>query len=154
MWVVQVVPKGAPPKNPDRREDVKGHEVRNERCGDLPVVCRDGCWNDTIVNDGAPVECVIPDCPDCVFGNGDVENVIARGGGPAGSAMPQVIGVDVHVVGESEQSGSWGMNVADQSVVSKGIVLSAKCDCPGKKVVAWGADVVRTGCEVVDPWHG
>ena len=132
-----VVPKGAPPKSPDQKEGelrqeakwvccVKWLEVRKEKYGGLPVVCHDGCWNDTIVNvlggdwksDSAPVECTVPKSPDCVFGNGDVENVIGDCGGcPVGSAMPQVIGVDVRVVGESGQNGSWDGNVVDRIVV-------------------------------------
>ena len=123
-----------PPKSPDQKEGeprpeakwvccVKRLEVPKEKCGGLSAVCHDGRWNDTIVNvlggdwrsDDAPVECGVPESG---FGNGDVENVIGDCGGcPVGSATSQVIGVDVHVVGESGQSGSWDGNVADRIAV-------------------------------------
>ena len=53
-----------------------------------------------------------------MFGNGDVENAIGDWGGRhVGSATSQVIGVDVHAVGESGESGSWDGNVADRVAV-------------------------------------
>ena len=60
---------------------------------------------------------LVPESHDCVCGNGDVESVDDDCDGcPVGSVMLQVIGVDVHVVGESGQSGSWENDV-DQNVV-------------------------------------
>ena len=125
----------------------------------MPVVGHDGCWNDTSGNvlrggwrsDDAPVECAVPESPGYVCGNDDVESVIGDWDGcSVGSVMPQVIGVDVHVVGESGQSGSWDGNVVDQNVVRG---LSEKCDGHGRKVVVWVADVVNMDCEVVGLWH-
>ena len=88
----------------------------------------------------ALVECAVPVSP------GYVESVIGDcDGGSVGSVMPQVIGVDVHEVGESGQSGSWDENVADQNVVRG---LFEKCDGHGREVVVWVADVVNMDCEV------
>ena len=126
----------------------------SEKCDGLPVVGHDGCWNvlrGGWRSDDAPVECAVPESPGYVCGNDDVESVIGDWDGcSVGGVMPQVIGVDVHVVGESGQSGSWDGNVVDQNVVRG---LSEKCDGHGRKVVVWVADVVNMDCEVVGLWH-
>ena len=117
--------EGEPRQEARRVHCAMWHEVVYEKSADLPVLCHDECWSGRIwivlvgdwKCDDAPVECAVPEALADVCGSGDVEDVNGDCDGyPVRSVMLQVIGVDVHGVGESGQSGSWENDV-DHDVV-------------------------------------